>query len=94
MKLTLIFLFDLADNEAIVRYGVSESELVNKVLAKTNTYKASDMCGPPANTVGFRDPGFIHDALITDLKPSTRYFYSFGSEKVMNQLKVHIHPYK
>ena len=41
------------------------------------------MCGFPADSIiAFRDPGFIHDGLLTDLQPATLYFYSFGSPKV------------
>ncbi|KAK3704751.1 hypothetical protein QZH41_009742, partial [Actinostola sp. cb2023] len=50
------------------------------------TYKASDMCSSPANTTGFRDPGNIHEVLLTDLKPSTTYYYQFGSDMGMSSL--------
>ena len=28
--------------------------------ANTTTYSAEDMCGPPATTVGYIDPGLLH----------------------------------
>ena len=28
--------------------------------ASTTTYSAEDMCGPPATTVGYIDPGLLH----------------------------------
>jgi len=41
------------------------------------------MCAEPANDVNaFVDPGYIHDVLLTNLKPGTRYYYSYGSGKV------------
>ena len=46
------------------------------------TYTASDLCWGPANGARFIDPGYIHDVLLTDLKPSTTYYYSCGSVKV------------
>ena len=53
-----------------------------KAEGSSKTYKKSHMCGPPASTNGFTDPGYIHDVLLTDLSPSSQYFYSYGSSKV------------
>ncbi|EDO47589.1 predicted protein, partial [Nematostella vectensis] len=56
----------------------------------TKTYKASDMCGEPASGSQFMDPGFIHDVLLTDLKPSSLYYYQYGTDLVrigMSKLK-------
>ena len=53
-----------------------------EATGKSWTYKASDMCGPNANTTGFKDPGYMYDVLLKDLKPSTRYYYSYGSKGV------------
>lgn len=47
-------------------------------LASTVTYKKSDMCGPPASTVGWHDPGYIHTAYLKELGPSAKYFYKVG----------------
>ena len=39
------------------------------------------MCDTPAaSPVNFRDPGWIHDALMTGLKPATKYYYNFGND--------------
>lgn len=71
----------LKDETPIVHYGRNTSlGLVAK--GTTKTYNASDMCGPPASTVGFWDPGNIHDVLLTDLEPGQEYFYSYGSFEV------------
>ncbi len=46
----------------------------------SRTYKASDMCGPPANlSAHFVHPGYMHDVLLTGLQPNTRYCYRYGS---------------
>jgi hypothetical protein len=40
------------------------------------------MCGNPANIniqPFFRDPGMLHEVLLEDLKPETKYFYRCGS---------------
>ena len=64
-------------------YGSAKNKLTFKATATTATYKREDMCAFPATSIiAFRDPGLIHDALLTDLTPGVRYFYRFGSEKV------------
>lgn len=50
----------------------------------SKTYTAADMCAEPANDINaFVDPGYIHDVLLTNLLPGTRYYYSYGSKKVI-----------
>ena len=67
----------------MVLVGRAKNNLNTQVKATTKTYKREDMCGFPADSIiAFRDPGFIHDGLLTDLQPATLYFYSFGSPKV------------
>ena len=66
-----------------VWYGSAKNKLDFKASATTKTYKREDMCAFPATSiVAFVDPGLIHDALLTGLKPGVRYYYRFGSEKV------------
>nr|TKW11384.1 hypothetical protein SEVIR_6G229932v2 [Setaria viridis] len=38
------------------------------------------MCGEPARTVGWRDPGFIHTAFMKGLWPNKEYYYKIGHE--------------
>jgi hypothetical protein len=38
--------------------------------AGTLTFNRGSMCGEPARTVGWRDPGFIHTAFMRDLWPN------------------------
>lgn len=43
-----------------VHYGTSASNLILTATGISKTYKASDMCAPPANSsVYFRDPGYL-----------------------------------
>ncbi|KAJ7521995.1 hypothetical protein O6H91_19G078000 [Diphasiastrum complanatum] len=53
---------------------------MNKIVspAITRSYSRSDMCGPPASTIGWRDPGYIHIAYLKELWPDTEYFYRVG----------------
>ncbi|KAI3765977.1 hypothetical protein L2E82_16024 [Cichorium intybus] len=46
--------------------------------AGTLTFTRSSMCGAPARTVGWRDPGFIHTSFLKDLWPNTMYTYRMG----------------
>ncbi|KAI3471470.1 hypothetical protein Pfo_031147 [Paulownia fortunei] len=46
--------------------------------AGTLTFSRGGMCGAPARTVGWRDPGFIHTSFLMDLWPNTVYTYKMG----------------
>ena len=72
------------DSVPVVLYGFNKTALTMKSYGKSSTYKANDMCGAPANGVGFKDPGFIHDVLLTGLKPGVKYYFQFGSAEVCN----------
>jgi len=48
--------------------------------ASTTTYTRSDLCGAPATTIGFNDPGLIHTATMTNLPPATEIFYEYGDD--------------
>ncbi|KAK6251935.1 hypothetical protein QUC31_013655 [Theobroma cacao] len=46
--------------------------------AGTLTFDSNSMCGEPAMTVGWRDPGFIHTSFLKELWPNTLYTYRLG----------------
>ncbi|KAK8667852.1 hypothetical protein V6N13_105332 [Hibiscus sabdariffa] len=46
--------------------------------AGTLTFDRNSMCGEPARTVGWRDPGFIHTGFLKELWPNTLYTYKLG----------------
>ena len=64
-----------------VEYGPCDSGKLDRVSTGiSRTYKASDMCGPPANlSAHFVHPGYMHDVILTGLQPNTRYCYRYGS---------------
>jgi hypothetical protein len=45
------------------------------------TYGAADLCGAPANSTGFLDPGWLHHVAVPRAVPSgARLWYRFGSD--------------
>jgi hypothetical protein len=62
-----------------VRYGTTSGSYSLSVAAISFTYTRQQMCGSPATTIGFRDPGVFHTAVIKGLAPSTRVYYVFGT---------------
>jgi len=49
-----------------------------RVWSTVTTYNASSLCGSPANSSGFADPGFHHTVVFRTLRPG-EYFYRVGS---------------
>ena len=74
--------FHFSEDTPIVHYGTDPSVMSVVKGNISKTYTADDMCAAPANSAQFVDPGFIHDVLLTNLELGTRYYYSYGSEKV------------
>jgi hypothetical protein len=64
-----------------VSFGVSPSSLplLGTPLA-TLTYGAQDMCGFPASSVAFTDPGWLHQWKLSGLLPGRRYHYQVTCE--------------
>jgi len=50
------------------------------ILAEESSYGRGDLCGPPANTTGFRDPGVFYSAVLPGLEPGEVVMYSVGSD--------------
>ncbi|KAF4396344.1 probable inactive purple acid phosphatase 2 [Cannabis sativa] len=68
-------------DERRVRYGEREGELGDVAVARVGRYEREDMCDSPANaSVGWRDPGFIHDGVMKNLKKGVKYYYQVGSD--------------
>ncbi|CAF1151600.1 unnamed protein product [Adineta steineri] len=65
------------------QYGLNRLSLEWEANGTTLTYTASDMCEGQATVWGpqkFIDPGFMHTILLSDLHPSTMYFYRVGND--------------
>ncbi|GAM17445.1 hypothetical protein SAMD00019534_006200, partial [Acytostelium subglobosum LB1] len=69
------------DDTPYVYYGDSPNTLSLVASGTSKTYNITHMCDSPANDPRFfRNPGFIHDVVMTGLKESSQYYYSFGSK--------------
>ncbi|XP_021757125.1 probable inactive purple acid phosphatase 2 [Chenopodium quinoa] len=67
--------------ERVVKYGKEEDELRQVAATTAEIYQVEDMCDGPANqSVGWRDPGFIFNGVMTNLKKGKRYYYKVGSD--------------
>ncbi|XP_072951813.1 probable inactive purple acid phosphatase 2 [Typha angustifolia] len=67
--------------DSFVRYGLEKDGLVRTVGTEVRRYERKDMCDFPANaSIGWRDPGFIHDGVMNDLEKGRRYYYKVGSD--------------
>ncbi len=67
---------------ARVRWGTESGVYPFGADAVATTYTAADMCGPPANAEGWlpQGPGYFQSAVMTNLAPSTVYYYVFGDD--------------
>ncbi|KAG2323746.1 hypothetical protein Bca52824_006474 [Brassica carinata] len=63
--------------EPVVEWGIRGGK--RKLSpAGTSTFGRNDLCGAPARTVGWRDPGYIHTSFLKGLWPSSTYTYKVG----------------
>ncbi len=64
-----------------VRWAIQQQDQHVQVAAGDSlTYRRADMCGSPANSSGWMEPGWMHGAVMSGLQPSTRYVYWYGDE--------------
>ncbi|KAK3126179.1 hypothetical protein QOZ80_7AG0552750 [Eleusine coracana subsp. coracana] len=69
--------YDISEAYPFVEWGMKRSPST-RTAAGTVTFDRESVCGEPARTVGWRDPGFIHTAFLTDLWPNKEYYYKIG----------------
>ncbi len=61
-----------------VKWSTQSQTYSQTAAANATTYKQSDLCGPRATDIGWRDPGIFYTAVMNDLLPNTKYYYVFG----------------
>ncbi|CDP00432.1 unnamed protein product [Coffea canephora] len=69
--------YGLNEAEPFLQWGLKGGEQ-RRSLAVTSTFDRNTMCGAPARTVGWRDPGFIHTSFLKELWPNSVYTYKLG----------------
>lgn len=75
--------YNIDEVTPFVEWGV-KGETQTRSPAGTLTFQQNSMCGPPARTVGWRDPGFIHTSFLKDLWPNAEYTYRLGHRLANN----------
>ncbi|XP_026397922.1 probable inactive purple acid phosphatase 27 isoform X1 [Papaver somniferum] len=78
-EMTVTWTSDYDINEAVpfVQWGLQGEEQIRSP-AGTLTFTQTSMCGPPARTVGWREPGFFHTSFLKNLWPNLKYTYKLG----------------
>ncbi|PIA57728.1 hypothetical protein AQUCO_00600449v1 [Aquilegia coerulea] len=69
--------YGINEAEPFVEWGFKGGDHIHSP-AGTLTFSRSSMCGAPARTVGWRDPGFIHTSFLKELWPNSMYTYKLG----------------
>ncbi|KAF4361617.1 hypothetical protein F8388_007633 [Cannabis sativa] len=69
--------YNIDETVPFVEWGLKGENQVRSP-AGTLTFGRHSMCGSPARTVGWRDPGFIHTSFLKDLWPNKVYTYKMG----------------
>lgn len=64
----------------VVKWGQQPGAYTHTARANSSTYTMQDMCGPPANSIGWVEPGTFHAALLKGLEPGMQYYYVVGDE--------------
>ncbi|KAJ8634210.1 hypothetical protein MRB53_027546 [Persea americana] len=69
--------YDISEAVPFIEWGL-KGEPQTRSPAGTLTFTQSSMCGPPARTVGWREPGFFHTSFLKNLWPNQEYTYKLG----------------
>ncbi|XBI82469.1 hypothetical protein VPH35_091151 [Triticum aestivum] len=69
--------YGISEAHPFVEWGMKGSHPVH-ATADTVTFGRESLCGEPARSVGWRDPGFIHTAFLKNLSPEKEYYYKIA----------------
>lgn len=64
----------------VVKWGTASGDYSHTSAASSGSYTAKDICGPPANSIGWTEPGTFHSVVLDGLEPGRRYYYVVGDE--------------
>ena len=73
-----------------VQFGTTSGSLTSSKTGNTTTYTRQDMCGAAANSYGWIDPGTMNNVILTNLTPSTTYYYTYGDPVSSHTLALHV----
>lgn len=75
-----------------VKWGTVSGQYSHSVLATTSSIQKEDVCGAPANTIGWRETGLIHTASLEGMQAlaNTRLYYIFGDEATKDYSKEYV----
>jgi len=66
-------------NSAGVKWGFSPNNYTfSSWSVSSSSYTTKEMCGAPANSTGWMDPGMVHRATLSGLVPNQKYYYIYG----------------
>lgn len=71
------------------RVGTTSGDYSISQTGTYSTYYPSDLCTSPANDTGYIFPGFFNAVLVSNLLPSTKYFYTVGDPNVQYSAEYH-----
>lgn len=74
--------YGIDDAVPLVIWGTEENKGHHMVAAGTLTYQRDSLCGSPANSTGWRDPGFFHTGFLANLWPNVKYYYKVGHKLI------------
>jgi len=78
-----------------VEYGITKENLNMNRTGYSTTYSLQDFknCQNESNAVTyFIDPGYIHDVVLTNLLPQTRYYFRYGSNYQWSKVLSFVSP--
>ncbi|XP_050386634.1 probable inactive purple acid phosphatase 27 [Argentina anserina] len=77
-----------------VQYGNGKSQTSVVTTFSQADMQSSVVIPSPAKDFGWHDPGFVHSAVMTGLKPSSSFSYRYGSNSIgwSNQIKFRTPP--
>uniref|UniRef100_A0A7N1A309 Purple acid phosphatase n=1 Tax=Kalanchoe fedtschenkoi TaxID=63787 RepID=A0A7N1A309_KALFE len=82
-EMRVMFVSGDGEERFVKWWGVAEGGEVEGEVGRTTVerFEREDMCDWPANnSLGWRDPGFVHDGVMKGLKKGERYYYKVGSD--------------
>jgi len=68
------------------------SDALAIAMASSQTWGKEDLCGAPATTTGYRDPGYVHTSTLSQLIPGRAYCYRFGGDDEWSDINRFMQP--